>query len=129
MSGVPTASIGAIACSASSSEPTMHQTTMHAFRRWISSGNGGPGGTVWNAKNPVALRERVGRNSRYAESTSSVCSSGHSVGPPTTSETGCAWKVNSVTTPKLPPPPRSAQNRSAFSSALAVTRCPSASTT
>ena len=89
----------------------MHQTTLHTLRRWISSGNGGPGGTV-GRENPVALRERVGRNSRYAASTSAVCSIGHSVGPPTTSETACAWNVNSVTTPKLPPPPRSAQNRS-----------------
>ena len=37
--------------------------------------------------------------------------------------------MNSVTTPKLPPPPRTAQKSSAFSSALAVTRSPSASTT
>ena len=29
--------------------------------------------------------------------------------------TGCSWNSNSVTTPKLPPPPRSAQCRSAFS--------------
>ena len=37
--------------------------------------------------------------------------------------------MNDVTTPKLPPPPRIAQNRSGFSSALARTRSPSASTT
>src|SRR5207248_7970304 len=54
---------------------------------------------------------------------------GQNVGPPTTSLTGWARKVNSVTTPKLPPPPRSAQKSSAFSSALAVTFSPSASTT
>ena len=41
---------------------------------------------------------------------------------------GCALKRNDVTTPKLPPPPRTAQKRSAFSLALAVTNCPSAST-
>ena len=34
-----------------------------------------------------------------------------------------------MTTPKLPPPPRSPQKRSAFSSALARTVCPSAVTT
>ena len=33
--------------------------------------------------------------------------------------TSCRRNVNRVTTPKLPPPPRSAQNRSAFSSRLA----------
>ena len=64
MSGGATASIGAIACSASSSEPTMHQTIPHTLRRWISSGNGGPGGTVWKQKNPVAFRGSVGRYSR-----------------------------------------------------------------
>ena len=31
------------------------------------------------------------------------------VGPPTIVSTGWAWNVNSVTTPKLPPPPRIAQ--------------------
>ena len=36
---------------------------------------------------------------------------------------------NEVTTPKLPPPPRSAQKRSGCSSALAVTTSPSAVTT
>src|SRR5204862_6430928 len=54
---------------------------------------------------------------------------GRKVGPPTTSPTGWARNVNSVTTPKLPPPPRSAQKSSAFSSALALTCSPSASTT
>ena len=41
------------------------------------------------------------------------------------------WRANSklVTTPKLPPPPRSAQNRSSFSVALAGTTRPSAVTT
>ncbi len=45
------------------------------------------------------------------------------------SPTGCSRNWNEVTTPKLPPPPRSAQNRSGFSSALACTSVPSASTT
>ena len=42
-----------------------------------------------------------------------------------------AWqrKVKEVTTPKLPPPPRSAQNRSACELSLAVTNEPSARTT
>ena len=35
-------------------------------------------------------------------------------------DTGCAWYSNEVATPKLPPPPRSAQNRSECSSSLAV---------
>ena len=44
-----------------------------------------------------------------------------SAGPPSTvGPTACRRYSNDVTTPKLPPPPRTAQNRSAFSSALAV---------
>jgi hypothetical protein len=43
--------------------------------------------------------------------------------------TGCNANSSSTTTPKLAPPPRSAQNRSACSSALAVTTSPSAVTT
>ena len=43
--------------------------------------------------------------------------------------TGCRRNVNSTTTPKLPPPPRSAQKRSAFSPSDASTTCPSEVTT
>ena len=42
--------------------------------------------------------------------------------------TGCAWNSNDVTTPKLLPAPRTAQNRSSFSVALARRSCPSAVT-
>ena len=47
----------------------------------------------------------------------------------TSGPTSWSANSNSVTTPKLPPPPRSAQNRSAFSSADACTIRPSAVTT
>src|SRR5437667_12556817 len=42
---------------------------------------------------------------------------------------GCSLNVNAVTTPKFPPPPRSAQNKSEFSSAFALTKVPLAKTT
>ena len=42
--------------------------------------------------------------------------------------TGCSRYSNSVTMPKLPPPPRSPQNSSGFSCSLAVTKRPSAVT-
>src|SRR4029453_9176904 len=42
---------------------------------------------------------------------------------------GCSLNVKDVTTPKFPPPPRSAQYRSEFSSALALTKLPLANTT
>ena len=66
--------------------------------------------------------------SRQNFSSSGARSIGHSIGPPKTVSTGCKRYSNDVTTPKLPPPPRTAQNRSAFSPALAVTKRPSAST-
>ena len=40
------------------------------------------------------------------------------------SVTGCRRNSNDVTTPKFPPPPRSAQNRSSFSASLAVSALP-----
>ena len=68
--------------------------------------------------------------SRYQRRTSGSCSIGHIVGPAITVEpTGWVRNSNSVTTPKFPPPPRSAQNSSGFSSALACTFVPSARTT
>ena len=92
-------------------------------------GKGGTGGTVTNAKNPLRSRGAAGMNPRYQRITSGVQSSGQKVGPAWTVEAGCARKRNEVTTPKFPPPPRNAQNRSGFSSALARAWEPSASTT
>src|SRR4029453_11152758 len=51
------------------------------------------------------------------------------MGPPNTcGPTRWSRYSNEVTIPKLPPPPRRPQKRSAFSSALAVTTSPSAVT-
>ena len=58
-----------------------------------------------------------------------AASIGHSVGPASTSPTSCRENENDTTTPKLPPPPRSAQNRSGSSDSLVRTSRPSASTT
>ena len=48
------------------------------------------------------------------------------MGPANTWSTSWSRNSSDVTTPKLPPPPRRPQNRSSFSSALAVTNLPSA---
>ena len=65
MSGSDTeARNGAIAFAASSSVPTYAHTTPHTLRMWSSSGNGGAGGTVANAKKPFSSRGAAGRNSR-----------------------------------------------------------------
>ncbi len=67
--------------------------------------------------------------SRYQRMTSGACSSGQSVGPPIMLLMGWSLNRKEVTTPKFPPPPRTAQKRSSFSSSLAVTKLPSARTT
>ena len=59
---------------------------------------------------------------------SAAWSSGQSVGPAWTIFTGWSRNRKDVTTPKLPPPPRMAQKRSAFSFALARVVLPSANT-
>ncbi len=52
-------------------------------------------------------------------STCGACPAGHMQKPAIMGATGCRRKLKRVTMPKLPPPPRSAQNRSAFSVSLA----------
>src|ERR1041385_4421027 len=54
--------------------------------------------------------------------------SGHNPSANTRELRGCSLTSNSVTTPKLPPPPRRAQNRSALFVASAHSREPSAAT-
>ena len=71
----------------------------------------------------------VGRKSRYVRMTALASVASQKIGPAYTMLTGCAWNRKLVTTPKLPPPPRSAQNRSGCCVSLAVTTLPSASTT
>ena len=58
-----------------------------------------------------------------------MSSRAQSIGPPIAVLTGCSRRCSSVATPKLPPPPRRAQNRSGSLRASACTRRPSARTT
>ena len=68
--------------------------------------------------------------SRRKASTVGASSAGHATRPARiVGPSGCSSKVKSVTTPKLPPPPRSPQNRSGFSVSEARTIEPSATTT
>src|SRR4029077_15307906 len=60
--------------------------------------------------------------------TSTAWSLGYMTKPPRTVLTGWTRNSNEVTTPKLPPPPLSAQNKSSFSLALATRGFPSAVT-
>ena len=57
-----------------------------------------------------------------------MCRTWHNPSASTTEVSGCNRTLNSVTTPKLPPPPRKAQNKSGFSLSSARTMEPSAVT-
>ena len=80
---------------------------------------------------PSVDRELVRRacNELAVETEDFARSTGWKTGPASTWPRGWSWYSNEVTTPKLPPPPRSAQNRSACDVALACRRRPSAATT
>ncbi len=87
---------------------------------------------VTRANQPFSSSGNVGSTSRYHRMTSVVSAMSYRTGPPMIrpfSPTGWQRKVIEVTIPKLPPPPRSAQNRSAWLSSDAVTNVPSARTT
>ena len=113
-----------------SSSPAYVQAIPQTVRRCSSSGNGGPGGTPRKAKKPPSWRGWAGMNSRYQRNTSAASARSYKTGPAcTVAGSGCARKVKDVTTPKLPPPPRIAQNRSGSRPASVSTTEPSASTT
>ncbi len=103
---------------------------MRTSRPCHSAGRNGSGGafritaqTVSSSGASLAMRRNSGSNS-------SAFSSGCTINPDRTSgPSGWSLNSNEVTTPKLPPPPRSAQNRSGLSLSLARTRLPSAVTT
>src|SRR6266540_1658664 len=65
-----------------------------------------------------------------AKSTQNVArtSNGWAMRPPNTSWSGCSRYSNQVATPKLPPPPRSPQNRSGSVSPVTVSTSPAAVT-
>src|SRR3954467_11182656 len=114
---------------ADSSSPPCVQTTAHTFRRCSSSGKGGPGGTDISETKPPSSSGCACRNSVCQRMTSCVSSRSYMTGPASTLVSGWQRNVNCVTIPKLPPPPRSAQNRSLSRSASHCTIDPSARTT
>src|SRR5260370_20080702 len=97
-----------------------------------ASGNGGAGGMVSSPIQPLSSSGSEGSNWRYQRITSGASARSYSTGPPMiVPPSPMSWQrnVNDVMTPKFPPPPRRAQNRSAWELSLAVTNEPSASTT
>ena len=90
--------------------------TAHARLPQCSFGNGSIGGTVFRPTKVPSSSGAVGRNSRYARIIAlRVLRRPRRSGPRRPCSTGCAWNRKLVTTPKLPPPPRSAQKRSGCS--------------
>ena len=69
----------------------------------------------------ASTKSRTKRSASTVRSSPKKNSARFTIGP-----TSCSANSNSHTTPKLPPPPRSAQKRSGFSSADACTTPPSA---
>src|SRR5579862_421639 len=70
-----------------------------------------------------------GMKSRQHSSRRRTPAAAHNPCDSTTERSGCSRSSNSLTTPKLPPPPRNAQNNSEFSFSLQRTNEPSAVTT
>src|SRR5208337_2481805 len=87
------------------------------------------GGAKCQEGNPPYSRGAPAMKSRKYRRTSAASSHSNSMSPAKISPTGWRRNSNSVTTPKFPPPPRSAQNRSGYSVSLAVVMWPSARTT
>src|SRR5216683_1770473 len=77
-----------------------------------------------NSSGAAAMKSRHAVKAGTPSSAENIGAHNMTVGP-----TGCAWNSKDVTTPKLPPPPRRPQNRSAFSDALATLSSPLAVTT
>ena len=88
---------------------------------WISGGVCSLAGSVVHPMIAEISSGAVAAQSRNCRYTFSASSTGwNTPAKATIGPTGWHWNVNEVTTPKLPPPPRMAQNRSGFESADAV---------
>ncbi len=96
---------------------------------WTLSGRNGNGGALRMTIQTFNSSGADFMNSRQLVSTCFACSNGKTSRPARISgPTGWSPNSNWVTTPKFPPPPRMAQNRSAFSFSLTCLFWPSAVT-
>ena len=87
--------------------------------RAAARGTNSAGGAVTPTSAPPTSSGADCMKSRQWRTSSRPDSGANSIRPPsTTGPTGCRRYSSAVTTPKLPPPPRSAQKRSGFSSSL-----------
>ena len=101
--------------------------------RWARAWRSGPvsrspGGAVTPVRRHWAAQP-VFVWGRSTEKSCGAAASACSTGPPRTLASGCVRYSNEITTPKLAPPPRSAQKRSGSVPSLAMTTSLDASTT
>ena len=88
-----------------------------------SSGRNGSGGALRRTTQTVSSSGASATKRAIAVEQLPGLVEGMTISPDSTSgPIGWSWNSNEVTTPKLPPPPRIAQNRSGFSVALARTQ-------
>src|SRR6266436_2050066 len=120
MIGVPSSLKGCTRRSPSSIAPLWHRTTATTGR---------PSCQVVISTPSVRSSGARGACSRKRSTTSRAWLLGKSRNPASTVVSGWSWNSNDVTMPKLPPPPRTPQKSSGFSSALARKQRPSATTT
>src|SRR3954466_2687861 len=121
---------GATAASAVSSGPLYIAATTTIGLPCTDSGRKGTGGAVVRLTSDVSSSGIVSVSPRQLVMTVRAASGGKKSSPAmTVGPTWCSSNSNDVTMPKLPPPPRSAQNRSGLSVALACTSWPSDVTT
>ena len=93
------------------------------------SGTNSSGGAEIIAMPPQTSFGAFTMKSRKFRTTSRAIGPGYiSIPPSTIGPTGCTSNSNSVTTPKLPPPPRMPQKSSGFSTSDTVISSPSAVT-
>jgi hypothetical protein len=119
---------GARIRSASVSPPSTAPSTATRLRPRIISGSSGSGGSRSTRSEVVTSSGAAAAQSRQRRSTGSSSVASQASSPAYAVAIGNSANSSAVTTPKLPPPPRSAQNRSGSWPASARTRLPSAVT-
>ena len=113
---------------APASGPTKTTTAAQTRVPASSAGTNSSSGAVIQRMPPPISSGPVSKSSRTARVTCSASSGRHISRASVDVGTSCRRKVSAVATPKLPPPPCSAQKSSGFSVSLASTSSPAAVT-
>src|SRR5579871_4084406 len=116
---------GATSALPSPSGPTKTASTITKLLPRIGSGTSGKGGKRRIRPTDVTSYGTVSAQSRQQRNTSPARSTGQNIAPAYSSGVGYSSISIAVTTPKLPPPPRTAQNRSGWFSLSSRTNVPS----